>query len=156
MWVLMLDTYVGILGTFPKGHKLDLAPDILNHLSKDCYKKCKPPWEEHTDKRAIRSARLKTDARQAVARVKQLRAEADSLKEKAEQLNIEAEQKEAATKKAEGKVAKKRSHLEALRSFALAKAAKVDIELNQLDIEDAEIKAKRLTEITVKAEANSQ
>ena len=86
MWILMLDTYVGGIGTFPKGHKLDLPPDIIKQLPKDCYKKCPAPWDDHIDKQAIEFAAAKNKANDLRVKAEQLAAAAEELKQKADSL----------------------------------------------------------------------
>jgi len=101
MWVLMLDTYVGGIGTFPKGHKLDLSPDIIEHLPKDCFKKCPAPWDAQKDTKAIKQARLEGNARDAQAWAEILQDKAEQLKQKADSLVAPVGEKQAEAKKAE-------------------------------------------------------
>ena len=64
MWVEITSTYAGEAGLFTKGDKRDVPNDLLGHIPKDCYKRCKPPWEADKAKaRAdIRKARAETKA----------------------------------------------------------------------------------------------
>lgn len=72
MWVKMLSTYIGGIGSFPKGHKLDLAPDIVIRIPEDCYEKCRAPWEEKTDLKANRTTELQKDLQTAQAKVDEI------------------------------------------------------------------------------------
>lgn len=61
----MLDTYVGGVGTFPKGHKLDLPPDITEQIPKGCYEKTCAPWDVKLDAREVELAQARTKAKDA-------------------------------------------------------------------------------------------
>lgn len=106
MWILMLDTYVGGIGTFPKGHKLDLAPDILKHIPKGSYKKTCAPWDEHKDKGAAKLTLAKTKASEAQVWIDVIQDKADEAKQKAEQLTREAAAKQTESEKAKAEADK--------------------------------------------------
>lgn len=73
MWVKMLSTYSGGIGTFPKGHKLDLAPDIVIRIPEDCYEKCRPPWEEKVDLKANQITKLEKNLQTAQTKIDEIK-----------------------------------------------------------------------------------
>lgn len=101
MWILMTDTYVGGIGTFPKGHKLDLPQDTIKQLPKKCFKETCAPWEKHVDKQAVELAAAQNTANDSQAKAEQLAAKAEELKQKADSLVKPTSQKQAEAKKAE-------------------------------------------------------
>lgn len=180
MWVEMLDTYVGGIGTFPKGHKFDLAPDILQHIPEDSYKKTCAPWEEKKDVKAIEQAKVKAKARDAQVWADVLQGKADEAKQKADQLVSPAAQKQREAKKAKDaaekivKLAEKKNATDEIKkqAFALARedtrkdserqkaqgqllVAIAEARLKQIEADDAKREAKKLTKIA-EAEARKQ
>ena len=97
----MLDTYVGGIGTFPKGHKLDLPPDILTHLPKSSYKKTCAPWDVHVDKKAIKLTVAQNKVTDLRVKAERLAAEAEELRQKADSLVAPTSEKQKEAKKAE-------------------------------------------------------
>ena len=180
MWVEMLDTYIGGIGTFPKGHKFDLAPDILQHIPEDSYKKTCAPWEEHKDTKAIERAKLNTKAKDAQLWADLLQDKADEAKQKADQLVSPAAQKQREAKKAKDaakkivKLAEKKNATNEIKkqAFALARedtrkdlefqkaqgqlmVALAEARLKQMEADDAKCEAERLAR-AAKAEAQKQ
>lgn len=97
----MLDTYVGGLGTFPKGHKLDLPPDIIERLPKDNYKKCPAPWDKHVDKQAVELTAAQNKVNDLRAKAERFQTEAEELKQRADLLVGGVAKKQADARKAE-------------------------------------------------------
>jgi hypothetical protein len=164
----MLDTYVGGVGTFPKGHKFDLALDILQHIPEDSYKMTCAPWDEHKDAKAIELPAANNKAKDLKVRAEQFQAKADAAKEKAYQLhretNIKADEARKASAAAKGatkKYAKKKAYqllcdarrkiLEADKMSFLTKAAAVDVNIKQFEADSAKVEAK-----AAEAEARKQ
>lgn len=180
MWILMLDTYVGGIGTFPKGHKLDLAPDILEHIPKGSYKKSCAPWEEKKDVRAIEQAKLKAEVKDTQLWADILQSKADEARQKADQLMHPASEKQDEAKRANEKagkaanVAKKKDATDEDKGRALELvryANRKDLEhqktqgqlmvtmaeagLKQMEADNAKREAEKLTK-TAEAEAKKQ
>jgi len=164
MWIFMLDTYAGGIGTFPKGHKLDLPPDIIKRIPKDCYKKTCAPWDEKKDTEKIKLTQAEAKAKDAQIWANLLQDKADEAKQKAEELDREAEIKAAEAEKAsataKGATKKetkekanqlicdaRRKILEADKISFLAKAAAVDVNIKQFEADDAKKQAEAAAQV---------
>lgn len=178
MWILMLDTYVGGIGTFPKGHKLDLAPDILAHFPKGCYKKTCAPWEKEKDVKVIEQAKIKAKVKDAQLWADILQDKANEARQKADQLVHPASEKQAEADKAKEaadevvELAEKKDATDEIKkqAFVLARednkknlefqkahgqltAAMAEAGLKQIEADDAKREAEKLTKA---AEAKAQ
>jgi len=171
MWVKMTDTYVGGVGTFPKGHKFDLALDILAHLPKGCYKETCAPWEEHKDSKAIELAAAHNKAKDLKVRAEQFQTKADAAKEELLAFNEQLGAARKAAKAVKKKDSKNRAaqkifwqHRKAEGQYEVLLATKALKELEADDakrevetlIKAAEAKAQKQAEEKAKAEAEAK
>jgi len=80
MWVKMKSTYTGGVGTFPAGHRMDIADDLLKHIPEDCYEKSCPPWEDCKDPKAVKLYKAQKQLLELQAKAEKLQTEADQAK----------------------------------------------------------------------------
>lgn len=172
MWIFMLDTYAGGIGTFPKGHKLDLPPDIIERIPKDCYEKTCAPWDEQKDTKKIKLTQAEAKAKEAQIWAGLLQDKADEAKQKADQLVSPASQKQSeadaakaaadkAVKAAEKQNASKEIKKQAFQLARLAEREDLEFQkahgelvvaiaeagLKQFEVDDAKKQAERAARV---------
>jgi len=160
MWIEMKSTYAGGVGMFIAGQRLDLPPDILEHIPTDSYHECKAPWDEHIDPLAVQ-ARVVEKATEHASRLAELyeqaRAKADAMVGSVSQAQAELDNADKAAReaskaadKAKGEGKKRlqaeaygsaRVHERASAVYQIAHAqlriALADADLKRLDADDA-------------------
>lgn len=173
MWIIITKTYAGPAGLFAAGLKYDLPESqavlLKDEKGKRCWRETVAPWDEQTDREALRLAQQRQGYELARARAAGLRAESGELKQKADALVNVVADRQAAYKKAESqaleakKAAEKKgaSDKAKSRAFSLARESEkagalfqlahsnfsallAEGELKRLEAEDAERQAKKL------------
>jgi hypothetical protein len=105
MWIEFKETYIGKLGSFPAGMKIDLPENTLKQIAKVAkFKTCPAPWDTKKDTKAIKQAELKGKAKDAQAWSEIVQEKADAAKQKAAESGAAALQRQGELDKANKEV----------------------------------------------------
>jgi len=162
----MKETYIGGIGTFLKGHRMDIPEDLLEHIPKDCYRRCRAPWDEHKDRASAKLTEAESQAQAAQSKADQLRGEAEQLiaakeglfkkaaatqtvsdkaRAAAKQLHEKKDKSNNELKKLKGLVrTAEKTALEDMRAKGLLEVAIAEAGLKELDAQDSQAKADHL------------
>ena len=156
MWVIFKETYIGGVGEFPKGHKIDVAPDILQYISEDFYEPCSSPEDEKRNGNITKLNALVVITEKAQAEVTLKQIEVDKAKKIADESNAKALEYDREIKSLQADIKKadpdKKATLKRIIErkellFAMATAStayyEADTSFHQMDLEDAQAEADR-------------
>jgi len=110
MWVIFKETYAGTLGMFVKGQKIDLPKEKVAAIRKAIGDKnvidiC-APWEEKTDRNAIKHNEFLVKVHAVTKKAESLMAECEQLVNSIKELNLQLISKQKDTKNAIDKAKK--------------------------------------------------
>jgi len=103
MWIIMTKTYAGAEGIFLRGIKFDLSEAKCERLrveGEKCWEKTCPPWEEHTDHKAVKAAEGRRAYGLAKAKAKLLAGAAKAIHKAADEARKAADEARTAAKAA--------------------------------------------------------